>query len=101
MRKWNKRSNASASPTPSANFGGRPRRVTDSHIRTAVRLVEGGEPAAQVARNLGMSRATFHRGSRPLKDWPRRILPKGDTKRSQKSAKERSNPYFLPAPSGG
>jgi DNA invertase Pin-like site-specific DNA recombinase len=47
-------------------LGGRPRRVTDSQIRSAVRLVEGGEPAAQVARDLGMSRATFYRRSRAL-----------------------------------
>lgn len=47
-------------------LGGRPRRVTDSQIRTAVRLVQGGEPAAQVARDLGMSRATFYRRSRAL-----------------------------------
>jgi DNA invertase Pin-like site-specific DNA recombinase len=46
------------------DLGGRPRRVTDSQIRTAVRLVQGGEPAAQVARDLGMSRATFYRRSR-------------------------------------
>jgi DNA invertase Pin-like site-specific DNA recombinase len=48
------------------DLGGRPRRVTDSQIRSAVRLVEGGEPAAQVARDLGMSRATFYRRSREL-----------------------------------
>ncbi|MDQ3158309.1 MAG: recombinase family protein [Actinomycetota bacterium] len=48
------------------DLGGRPRRVTDSQIRSAVRLVEGGEPAAQVARDLGMSRATFYRRSRAL-----------------------------------
>lgn len=48
------------------DLGGRPRRVTDSQIRSAVRLVEGGEPAAQVARDLGMSRATFYRRSRVL-----------------------------------
>jgi DNA invertase Pin-like site-specific DNA recombinase len=46
------------------DLGGRPRRVTDSQIRSAVRLVEGGDPAAQVARDLGMSRATFYRRSR-------------------------------------
>jgi DNA invertase Pin-like site-specific DNA recombinase len=46
------------------DLGGRPQRVTDSQIRSAVRLVEGGEPAAQVARDLGMSRATFYRRSR-------------------------------------
>lgn len=48
------------------DLGGRPRRVTDSQIRSAIRLVEGGEPAAQVARDLGMSRATFYRRSRAL-----------------------------------
>lgn len=48
------------------DLGGRPRRVTDSQIRSAVRLVEGGEPAAQVARDLGMSRATFYKRSRSL-----------------------------------
>lgn len=48
------------------DLGDRPRRVTDSQIRNALRLVEGGEPAAQVARDLGMSRATFYRRSRAL-----------------------------------
>jgi DNA invertase Pin-like site-specific DNA recombinase len=48
------------------DLGGRPQRVIDSQIRSAVRLVEGGEPAAQVARDLGMSRATFYRRSRAL-----------------------------------
>lgn len=43
------------------DLGGRPRRVTESQIRNAIRLVENGEPAAQVARDLGMSRATFYR----------------------------------------
>jgi DNA invertase Pin-like site-specific DNA recombinase len=33
-----------------------------------LRLVSGGEPAAQVARDLGMSRATFYRRSRDLSD---------------------------------
>lgn len=48
------------------DLGGRPRRVTDSQIKSAVRLVDSGEPAAQVARDLGMSRATFYRRSRAL-----------------------------------
>ena len=48
------------------NLGGRPRRVTDRQIKNAIRLVEGGEPPAQVARDLGMSRATFYRRSRTL-----------------------------------
>ena len=41
------------------NLGGRPQRVTDSQVRSAIRLVESGEPAAQVARDLGLSCATF------------------------------------------
>lgn len=50
------------------DLGGRPRRVTESQIQSAIRLVKGGEPAAQVARDLGMSRATFYRRSRALTD---------------------------------
>jgi DNA invertase Pin-like site-specific DNA recombinase len=46
------------------NLGGRPQKITDSQIQSALRLVEAGEPAAQVARDLGMSRATFYRRSR-------------------------------------
>jgi DNA invertase Pin-like site-specific DNA recombinase len=49
------------------DLGGRPRRITDSQIRTALRLVEDGEPAAQVARDLGMSRASFSRRSPALR----------------------------------
>ena len=30
-------------------LSGRPQRVTDSQIRSAIRLVDGGDPAAQVA----------------------------------------------------
>lgn len=48
------------------DLGGLPRRITDSQVRNAVRLVEGGAPAAQVARDLGMSRATFYRRSQAL-----------------------------------
>ena len=48
------------------DLGGRPRRITDSQIRNALRLVESGESAAQVARDLGMSRATFYRRSNAL-----------------------------------
>jgi len=47
-------------------LGGRPQTITDSQIKSAVRLVEAGEPAAQVARDLGMSRATFYRRARLL-----------------------------------
>jgi DNA invertase Pin-like site-specific DNA recombinase len=45
------------------NLGGRPRRITDRQIRTAICLVQSGEPATQVAHDLGMSRATFYRRS--------------------------------------
>lgn len=48
------------------DLGGRPQRITDSQIRNAIRLVDSGEPAAQVARDLGMSRASFYRRSRAL-----------------------------------
>jgi DNA invertase Pin-like site-specific DNA recombinase len=48
------------------DLGGRPRRITDSQIRNALRLVESGGPAAQVARDLAMSRATFYRRSNTL-----------------------------------
>jgi DNA invertase Pin-like site-specific DNA recombinase len=50
------------------NLGGRRQTITDSRIRNAVRLVDGGESAAQVARDLGMSRATFYRRSRAMAD---------------------------------
>jgi DNA invertase Pin-like site-specific DNA recombinase len=43
------------------DLGGRPRIITDSQIRNARRLIEGGEIAAQVSLDLGMSRATFYR----------------------------------------
>jgi DNA invertase Pin-like site-specific DNA recombinase len=48
------------------DLGGRPRAITDSQIRSARRLVDGGEPVAQVVRDFGMSRATFYRRSRAL-----------------------------------
>lgn len=43
------------------SLGGRPQVITDSEIRNAIRLVESGEPVAEVARDLGMSRATYYR----------------------------------------
>ncbi|MHC5560787.1 helix-turn-helix domain-containing protein [Kocuria sp. U4B] len=48
---------------PSRRQGPRWRRLTftDSSIRNALRLVDAGEPATQVARNLAMSRATLYR----------------------------------------
>ncbi|MGO3662816.1 helix-turn-helix domain-containing protein, partial [Microbacterium gubbeenense] len=43
-------------------------RITDSQVRNALHLVQSGQPTAQVARDLGMSRATFYRRSRALTD---------------------------------
>lgn len=48
------------------DLGGRPQRITDSQITSALRLVAAGTPVAQVVRDLGMSRATFYRRSRAL-----------------------------------
>lgn len=43
------------------DLGGRKVQFTDSQIRNAARLIDSGQPAAQVARDLGMSRATLYR----------------------------------------
>ena len=43
------------------DLGGRKAQFTDSQIANAKNLIEGGKPAAQVARDLGMSRATLYR----------------------------------------
>ena len=43
------------------DLGGRKAKFTDSQIRKAARLIESGESAAGVARDLGMSRATLYR----------------------------------------
>ena len=43
------------------DLGGRKAQFTDSQIKNAARLIESGEPTAQVARDLGMSRATLYR----------------------------------------
>ncbi|WP_461746880.1 hypothetical protein [Kocuria sp. U4B] len=48
------------------NIGGRRLTFTDSRIRHALRLVDAGKPATQVARDLGMSRATHCRRVREL-----------------------------------
>lgn len=48
------------------DLGGRRPTFTDSQIRSALRLIEGGEPATQVARDMGMSRATLYRRIREL-----------------------------------
>lgn len=44
-----------------ADLGGRRPTFTNDQIRNAQRLVEAGEPASHVARDLGMSRATLYR----------------------------------------
>src|SRR5699024_9602173 len=43
------------------DLGGRRRAFTDSQIRSAMKLIDAGEPATQVARDFGMSRATLYR----------------------------------------
>jgi DNA invertase Pin-like site-specific DNA recombinase len=43
------------------DLGGRKAQFTDSQIRNAARLIEAGQPAAHVARDMGMSRATLYR----------------------------------------
>lgn len=70
------------------NLGGRPQRITESQIRSALDLIETGTPAAQVVRDLGMSRATFYRRSRTLREEANGSTT-DDTKRSQNTAKDR------------
>lgn len=41
------------------DFGGRRPIITDSQIRNVLRLIDAGESATQVARDLGLSRATL------------------------------------------
>ena len=48
-------------------LGGRPRIITQSQVRVAVRLLEAGESAAQVARDLGISQATLYRRVREFR----------------------------------
>jgi DNA invertase Pin-like site-specific DNA recombinase len=43
------------------DLGGRRQQFSDSQIHNARRLIEAGEPATHVARDLGMSRATLYR----------------------------------------
>ena len=53
------------------DLGGRRQQFSDSQIRNARRLIEAGEPATHVARDLGMSRATLYRRMAELdaRDW--------------------------------
>jgi DNA invertase Pin-like site-specific DNA recombinase len=43
------------------DLGGRRRQYTDSQIQNARRLIDAGQSVAQVARDLGMNRATLYR----------------------------------------
>ncbi|WP_370739507.1 recombinase family protein [Arthrobacter glacialis] len=43
------------------DLGGRRARFTNSQIENALRLINAGQPATHVARDLGMSRATLYR----------------------------------------
>ena len=43
------------------DLGGRRPTFTESQIRTAAKLIQSGEPATQVAKDMGMSRATLYR----------------------------------------
>ena len=68
------------------DLGGRPQLISDSQIRSALSLVEGGTPAAQAARDFNMSRATFYRRSNALLDKPTGSSA-ADTERQQNTAK--------------
>lgn len=43
------------------DLGGRRQKFTDSQIRSAQRLIDAGQSVSQVARDMGMSRATLYR----------------------------------------
>lgn len=53
------------------DLGGRRPTFTDSQIENARRLIEAGQPTIEVARDLGMSRATLYRRISNLdaKEW--------------------------------
>jgi DNA invertase Pin-like site-specific DNA recombinase len=53
------------------DLGGRRERFTDSQINNARRLIDAGQPATHVARDLGMSRATLYRrmGELDARHW--------------------------------
>ncbi|QYF90478.1 recombinase family protein [Arthrobacter sp. PAMC25284] len=53
------------------DLGGRREQFTDSQINNARRLIDAGQPATQVARDLGMSRATLYRrmGELDARQW--------------------------------
>ena len=58
--------------TTGGDLGGRRPTFTDSQIRTSAKLIQSGEPATQVARDMGMSRATLYRRIRALENQPER-----------------------------
>lgn len=53
--------------TAGGDLGGRRPTFTESQIRTAAKLIQAGEPATQVAKDMGMSRATLYRRIRGLR----------------------------------
>ena len=48
------------------DLGGRRQAFTDSQVKNAARLIDAGESSAQVARDMGMSRATLYRRLRAI-----------------------------------
>jgi DNA invertase Pin-like site-specific DNA recombinase len=52
--------------TSGGDLGGRPQKVTDCQIQNAIRLIDGGEVAVGVLRDLGLSRSTFYRRAREM-----------------------------------
>lgn len=52
--------------TTGGDLGGRRPTFTESQIRTASKLIKAGEPATQVAKDMGMSRATLYRRIKEL-----------------------------------
>ena len=52
--------------TTGGDLGGRRPTFTESQIRTAAKLIQAGEPATQVAKDIGMSRATLYRRIKEL-----------------------------------
>ena len=52
--------------TTGGDLGGRRPTFTESQIRTAFKLIQAGEPATQVAKDMGMSRATLYRRIKEL-----------------------------------
>lgn len=48
------------------DLGGRREKFTESQLRKAAKLIEGGDPASHVARDLHMSRATLYRRLKTL-----------------------------------